>query len=96
MRQGVENAGDHGVGLAFLGANTAFWQMRFEPGSNDRIISCYKVLASNDSAKDPDDYTRDPEYGKNNSLVTSHWRDPVVNNPGSSLTHSQAGFCLDC
>src|SRR6266487_384240 len=71
MRQGVENARNHGGGLAFLGANTGYWQMRFAPGSNDRVITCYKVLASNDSATNPNDYTRDPEYGKNNALVPS-------------------------
>jgi len=100
MRQGVEQARDHGVGLAFLGANTGYWQMRFARGSNDRVITCYKVLASNDSATDPNDYRRDPEYGENNALVTSLWRDPVVNKPEnaltgvmfSELTHTRAGF----
>src|SRR5712692_1031385 len=33
MRDGVEYARDHGVGLAFLGANASYWQMRFEPDS---------------------------------------------------------------
>src|SRR5262249_49899475 len=55
---------------------------------------------SNDNAGDPNDYSRDPEYGKNNSIVTSQWRDPVVNNPENSLTgvmfldltHAQTGF----
>lgn len=100
MRQGVENAREHGVGLAFLGANTGYWQMRFEPGSNDRIITCDKVLASNDSATDPNDYVRDAEYGKDNTVVTSQWRDPIINRPENSLTgvmfsnltHAQAGF----
>jgi len=31
MRDGVEGARDKGVNLAFLGANAAFRQIRFEP-----------------------------------------------------------------
>lgn len=100
MRQGVENARDHGIGLAFLSADTAYWQIRFAPGSNERVITCYKVLASNDSATDPNDYTRDPDYGKENALITSQWRDPILHKPEnaligvmfSGLTHTQAGF----
>ncbi|HZR40091.1 MAG TPA: N,N-dimethylformamidase beta subunit family domain-containing protein [Ktedonobacteraceae bacterium] len=97
MRDGVENARDHGVGLAFLGANTAYWQMRFGPDSNgteNRIVICYKVLSDNK------DYQRDPLYGKDNSRVTTQWRDPLVNRPEdaltgvmfSDLTHYQSGF----
>ena len=50
MRDGVEYARDHGVGLAFLGANTSYWQIRFEPdsaGIPDRTIVCYKVQTVN-------------------------------------------------
>lgn len=80
MRDGVENARDHGVGLAFLGANAAYWQMRFEPNSQgvtNRTIVCYKVTASN--------LARDPMYGVDNSRVTAKWRDPILNRPENAL-----------
>lgn len=82
MRDGVEYARDHGVSLGFLGANTAFWQMRFEPdsaGTADRTIVCYKVQT------DHNDLALDPLYGKDNSRVTSQWRDPVINRPENAL-----------
>lgn len=97
MRDGVENARDHGVSLAFLGADDAYWQIRFEPDSTgiaDRTIVCYKVAAT------AHDLAQDPLYGQDNSRVTSQWRDPVVNRPEnaligimySSLTQKQRGF----
>lgn len=82
MRDGVQNARDHGVGLAFMGADAAYWQMRFEPdsaGVQDRTIVCYKVETSNN------DLARDPLYGKNNALVTTQWRDPLLNRPENAL-----------
>ncbi len=97
MRQGVEAARDKGIGLAFMGANAIYWQMRFAPdkaGVPNRTIICYKVeIAHND-------YARDPMYGVDNSVVTSYFRDPVVNNPENTLmgemwnglTHAQNGF----
>jgi hypothetical protein len=76
MRDGVEYARDHGVGLAFLSANDVYWQIRYEPDSHgipDRTIVCYK------SAE------KDPLYGTDNALVTVQWRDPPVNRPENAL-----------
>lgn len=97
MRDGVEYARDHGVGLAFLGADTAYWQMRFEPDSHgvpNRTVVCYKV----DSGYPQ--YAFDPLYGVDNSRVTARWRDPIVGRPEnamigvmySSLNHQVPGF----
>jgi hypothetical protein len=97
MRDGVENARDHGIGLAFLGADAAYWQIRYQPdsaGIADRTIVCYKVETANN------DLARDPYYGKDNSRVTSEWRDPVIGRPENSLvgimfsdlTHQRRGF----
>ena len=97
MRDGVENARNHGVGLAFLGADADYWQIRYQPdsaGVPDRTIVCYKVETSNN------DLSRDPYYGKDNSRVTSMWRDPVIGRPEnalvgimfSDLTHQRQGF----
>jgi hypothetical protein len=82
MRDGVEHARDLGVSLAFLGANAAGWQMRFEPGRAgipDRTIVCYKVLSG------AYDLARDPLYGEDDTRVTSQWRDPVINRPENAL-----------
>jgi hypothetical protein len=76
MRDGVEQARNSGVGLAFLGADTASWQMRFEPdslGAQDRTVVCYK------------DASRDPLFGRDNSRVTTKWRDNPVNRPENAL-----------
>ncbi|QBD81595.1 hypothetical protein EPA93_38745 [Ktedonosporobacter rubrisoli] len=97
MRDGVDSARDHGVGLAFLEADASYWQMRFEPstsGQPDETLVCYKVQSDNH------DLARDPLYGKDNSRVTGMWRDPVVNRPEneligimfSDITHKQKGY----
>jgi hypothetical protein len=98
MRDAVENARDFGLGLAFLGANASYWQMRFEPDSTgtlpDKTVVCYKVLSSQH------DLYLDPMYGKDNSRLTTQWRDPALARPEnaligimySDLTHKQAGY----
>ena len=42
MRDGFERARDHGVNLAFMGANDAYWQVRMEDGG--RTVMSYKSL----------------------------------------------------
>jgi hypothetical protein len=97
MRDALEQTRDKGVGLAFLGANAGYWQMRFEPDSRgipNRTVVCYKVLTYRQ------DLARDPFYGKDDTRLTTQWRDPALNRPEnaligimySSLTHRQAGF----
>ena len=97
MRDGVERARNKGVGLAFLGADAAAWQMRFEPdsaGTPDRTVVCYKVATANN------DLGRDPFYGQDNTRLTAQWRDPVLARPEnaligimySGLIHRQQGF----
>lgn len=82
MRDAVQHARDKGVGLAFLGANTSFWQMRFEADSKgvaNRTVVCYKVLSVRN------DLARDPFYGKDNSRLTTQWRDPALALPENAL-----------
>jgi hypothetical protein len=97
MRDGVELARNDGIGLAFLGADAVYWQMRFEPdsaGTPDRTIVCYKVQTANH------DLALDPLYGKDNTRLTTQWRDPALARPEnalvgimfSDLTHLQQGF----
>ena len=82
MRDGVENARDSGIGLAFLSGNDMYWQVRLEsdsPGTPDRTVVCYRVSAySNDLALDP-------IYGKDNSRLTAQWRDPALARPENSV-----------
>ena len=98
MRDSVESARDKGVGLAFLGANASFWQMRFEPDSTgtipDKTVVCYKVSTFLNNL------SLDPIFGKDNTRLTAQWRDPALARPEnaligimySSLTHQQSGF----
>jgi hypothetical protein len=71
-RAHVTAARDAGVNLAFLGANAMFRRTRLDDGG--RLVICYKTS-----------YTEDPEYGKDNALVTSDWREPPDPDPESSL-----------
>ncbi len=76
MRDGVERARDAGIGLAFIGANAGYWQMRFEPdsrGAADRTVVCYKSAL------------RDPYFWGDRSRLTVQWRDPWLNQPENSL-----------
>jgi hypothetical protein len=48
MYDAAVSARDAGVNLAFLGANSIYWQIRFEPSSSgvaNRVIVCYKEAA---------------------------------------------------
>jgi hypothetical protein len=75
-RANVTAARNSGVNIAFLGANAMFRRTRLNPTSlgDARLVVCYKT-----------DYTQDPMYGKDNSLVTSDWREPPDPDPESSL-----------
>jgi hypothetical protein len=76
MRDTVEKARDSGIGLAFLGANAAYWNVRLEPDSHghpDRILVCYKSALL------------DPLYGKDNAHVTVEWRQPPLLRPENAL-----------
>jgi hypothetical protein len=82
MREHVEAARDRGVHLAFLGANTCYWQIRFEPnarGDGDRTIVAYKEAAGD---FDPRATDRRPE---NNRQITGRWRDRPTSRPEERL-----------
>jgi hypothetical protein len=66
-------ARDAGVNLAFLAANAAYWQVRFEQSDANvpnRVMVCFK------------DATLDPGWGAN---TTVNFRDPPVNRPEQTL-----------
>ncbi len=64
---------DRGGHMAFFSANDLWWQVRFDDGGATMVG--YKSTA----------VPADPMYGVNNSLLTTHWYDPLVNRPGESL-----------
>jgi len=76
-RAHVTAARGAGMNIAFLGANCMFRRTRLA-GTRlgpRRLVICYKTS-----------YLQDPMYGKDNSLVTSDWREPPHPDPESSLT----------
>ena len=83
MRDNVLFARDNkDIALAFLGANAMYWQMRFEKDSQgypNRTIVCYKVGTAQN------DLSRDPSFGKDNSLLTTLWRDPALALPENGV-----------
>lgn len=84
MRNNVQNAINAGVNVAFFSANTMFWQIRFEPnaaGVADRVEVGYKDFATDTSGPPGPD----PQFGVNNSIVTTNWRDPTVNQPENGI-----------
>jgi hypothetical protein len=74
MRQAMVDARDHGVNLAFFGANAMYRHIRFESSSlgADRRVICYKS-------------TGDPLTGINNADVTVDWRDPPTRQPEAPI-----------
>lgn len=73
----VQKAIAAGTSVAFLSANTAYWQIRLEPshttGAPARTEVCYKLDAP----------ARDPLAATN--LTTNLWRDPTVGEPENAL-----------
>ncbi len=74
MRGHITKARDNGVNLAFFGANTMYWQIRFESNTTktnpNRIVVCYK------------DVSLDTEKG---NLCTERFREEPISNPESKL-----------
>ena len=83
MRATVTRARDHGVNVAFFGANAVYRKIRFEssPLGRDRIEINYK------------NPLEDPLYGTDNARVTGNWPDPPDADPESALT-GQAYGCF--
>lgn len=72
VRDAFDDAVARGVDLAVFAANTAYWQVRYEPagGRGDRVLVCYK------------DASLDPIKGP---AATVRFRDPPVDRPESML-----------
>jgi hypothetical protein len=76
-RAHVTAARNAGANIAFLGANCMFRRTRLASTvlGEQRLVICYKTS-----------YLQDPVYGKDDTLVTSDWREPPNPDPESSLT----------
>ncbi len=77
MRNNVEKARDNGTNLAFFSANSAYWQVRYEPsttGQANRVLAIYK-----------DDWNLDPIAQLDNSQATTRFRSAQVNRPENAL-----------
>jgi hypothetical protein len=87
MRTNVENAIAAGVNAIFLGGNTMYWQVRFEPspisGAADRTMVGYK-----ETALSQDPYATDSNPN-NDKFVTTKWRLAPVNRPEAATLGGQ-------
>jgi hypothetical protein len=77
MRRGATVARDHGVNLAFLGANAVFRHIRLQPSplGPDREEVNYKPASAR----------ADPAWRTTPAEVTTDWREPPLDQPESSL-----------
>jgi hypothetical protein len=77
MRRGADAARDHGVNLAFLGANASFRHIRLQPSPTgpDREEVNYKPWSARE----------DPAWRTDPAEVTTDWREPPLNDPESRL-----------
>jgi hypothetical protein len=74
MRTNIKNALANGVNVGFFGANSVYWQVRFESASDgtaDRTMVCYKYDAA----------ARDPNFNTNPQTATVTYRQSPVNQP---------------
>jgi glucose/arabinose dehydrogenase len=83
MFNNVEQARDNGTNLAFFSANTAYWQVRFDPstsGQANRVMTVYKDTTGTGFGP-----SVDPIAQSNPAAATTLFRSPEVNRPENSL-----------
>jgi hypothetical protein len=83
QRNHVQQARDNGINLAFFSANTAYWQVRFEPssaGQANRVMTIYKDTSGIGTGQ-----SLDPIVQKNLTAATTLFRSPEVNRPENEL-----------
>lgn len=79
----VQRARDNCINLAFFSANTAYWQVRFEPSSSgqaNRVITIYKDVSGIGRGA-----SLDPIAKTNSVASTMLFRSPEVNRPENAL-----------
>jgi DNA-binding beta-propeller fold protein YncE len=75
-RRAVEAAVGQGVNVAFLSANSSYWQIRLEPSRVDGTPARTEVSYKDEAAEDPLAHT---------NLITQRWRDRGPNAPENEL-----------
>jgi Domain of unknown function (DUF4347)/Domain of unknown function (DUF4082) len=83
QRNNVEKARDNGTNLAFFSANTAYWQVRYEPSTSgvpNRVMTVYK-----DSSGIGTGLSLDPIAQTNPTAATTLFRSSEVNRPENAL-----------
>ncbi|MBW4646948.1 MAG: Ig domain-containing protein group 1 domain-containing protein [Goleter apudmare HA4340-LM2] len=83
QRNNVQQARDNGINLAFFSANTAYWQVRFDPcssGQANRVITIYKDTSGIGTGA-----SLDPIASTNPTAATTLFRNPEVNRPENEL-----------
>jgi CheY-like chemotaxis protein len=71
MRQNITTARDLGISLGFFGANTLYWQIRYEPSPISGVANRTVVGYKEDAAKDPD-----AQSPSTYPLISKKFRDP--------------------
>jgi hypothetical protein len=79
MRDAVRGAIAAGTNVAFLGANSSYWQVRFADASR-RLMFGYKEFANLDPAA-----SSDPAH------LTTRWRDPPLRAPENAMVGAMYG-----
>jgi N,N-dimethylformamidase beta subunit-like, C-terminal len=82
MRDAVEGARDHGMDVAFFGANDSYWQIRYAKspsGVHRRVIVGYKEAYRDD----PDYHSHDPAV---RARTTGLWRYAFIGRPEQLMT----------
>ncbi|MFN2549929.1 MAG: N,N-dimethylformamidase beta subunit family domain-containing protein [Myxococcales bacterium] len=79
MRDAARKAIASGANVAFMGANSAYWQVRYSDDTR-RLLIGYKEFASLDPAR-----SSDPAH------VTTRWRDPPLNSPENAMEGGMFG-----
>lgn len=82
-RNNVQQARDNGINLAFFSANTAYWQVRFDPSSRgqaNRVMTIYKDTSGIGTGP-----SLDPIAATNPIAATTLFRSPEVNRPENEL-----------
>jgi hypothetical protein len=82
-RDNVEQARNNGTNLAFFSANTAYWQVRFDPstsGQANRVMTIYKDTTGTGKGT-----ALDPVAQTTPAAATTLFRGPEVNRPENAL-----------
>ncbi|MBW4553039.1 MAG: hypothetical protein KME35_18300 [Aphanocapsa sp. GSE-SYN-MK-11-07L] len=85
QRNNVEQARDNGINLAFFSANTACWQVRFDPSSSGQANRVMTVYRDDSYPAIGTGASIDPIAQTNPAAATTLFRSSEVNRPENAL-----------